>query len=578
MSVLSQLIQQKVITQKQASLLEAEATSSGKHVEELVMEKKLMGEKALFDMKSKELNIPIKKMESTEIPLNVLELIPEDSVKYYRMVPLAKKGRQLEIGMVYPDDLQAQEALKFLARQENFSYKIFLIEPSVFARLVKQYRTLKKEVGQALKELAREIKTEKKPAKEAEGEGKRLVEKAPITKMVAVILRDAVEQKASDVHIEPVKDHVRVRFRTLGELHTSLVLPFKVHASIIARIKILSNMKIDETRIPQDGRFSTTIDGRDIDFRVSTLPTPLGEKVAIRVLDPSTGIQTFEQLGLTDDNLIKVKQALKKPFGLILVTGPTGSGKSTTLYAILRFLNKEEINIISLEDPVEYHLEGVNQSQMRPQIGYDFAQALRFVLRQDPDIIMVGEVRDEESASLMTHAALTGHLVLTTLHTNNAIGIVTRLIDMGVEKYLIPSTFNLAISQRLVRRLCDECKKRIQAKKEIEQLIVGEIKTAPLSFQKKADMYLKKQKGGLVVFQAKGCKKCGESGYSGRTALFEVFSMSEQLEEIILQDPSEAKLEAEAKRQGMITLRQDGILKVLKGVTTIEEVIRVSGE
>lgn len=578
MDILTQLVQQKIITQEQADSLKGEADSSGKRMEELILEKKLVREKTLFDMKSKELNMPIKRVELREIPLDVLEFIPEDSVKYYRMVPLAERDGQLEVGMVYPDDPQAQEALTFLARQQKFSYKVSLIEPSTFAKLVKQYSTLKKEVDRALKELAGEAETAKKTSKGAEAEGKRLVEKAPIIKMVAVILRNAVEQKVSDIHIEPMKNQVRVRFRSLGELHISLLLPSRVQLSIITRIKILSNMKIDETRIPQDGRFSTTIGGREIDFRVSTLPTPLGEKVAIRVLDPDIGLRTFEGLGLEGENLLKLKQALKKPFGLILVTGPTGSGKSTTLHVVLRALNKENVNIITLEDPVEYHLAGVNQSQMRPEIGYDFAQALRFVLRQNPNIIMVGEVRDEESASLMTHAALTGHLVLTTLHTNNAIGVFTRLINMGVKKYLIPPTFNLSMSQRLVRRLCDECKQAVQAKPGMKNIIEEEIKTAPPAFQKRLKEHIKKQNGDITIFQAKGCNKCGNSGYSGRIALFEVFLMSDRLEEIILQDLSHAKLEAEAKRQEMITLRQDGILKVLGGVTTIQEVIRVSEE
>lgn len=577
MSILSQLIEQKVITKEQAVGLEKEATSLGKHIEEVILLKKLVRERALFNMKGKELNMPVKEVDLEAIPLKVLELIPEDSVKYYRMAPLFEKDGTLEVGMVYPDDLQAQEALKFLARQGNFSYNVSLIEPSTFTKLVKQYRSLKKEVGKALDELSVEKKAIKKVAeKKKKSEEERLVGKAPITKVVSVILKNAVEQKVSDVHIEPIKDEVRVRFRTLGKLVTSLTLPYDVHATIITRIKILSNMKIDETRVPQDGRFSTTVNDREIDFRVSTLPTPLGEKVAIRVLDPDVGLQTFEDLGLEGDNLVKVKVALKKPFGLILVTGPTGSGKSTTLYTVLKFLNNEETNIISLEDPVEYHIKGVNQSQMRPQIGYDFAQALRYVLRQDPDIIMVGEVRDEESASLMINAALTGHLVLTTLHTNNAIGIVTRLIDMGVEKYLIPPTFNMSISQRLVKRLCDACKQEVAANEHIQKMIEEELVISSVNFQNKI-AELKKSEKGLVLFKAKGCKECGDSGYSGRIALFEVFSASEELEQIVLHDPSDVKLTEEAKRQGMITLKQDGIIKALVGVTTIEEVVAVSG-
>jgi type IV pilus assembly protein PilB len=334
-------------------------------------------------------------------------------------------------------------------------------------------------------------------------------------------------------------------------------------------------MKIDELRIPQDGRFSTAVDSKLVDFRVSTFPTSLGEKIAIRVLDPDAGLQTFEDLGLDGENLVKFRAALRKPYGLVLVTGPTGSGKTTTLYAGLKLLNKEEANLVSLEDPVEYFIEGVNQSQVRPELGYDFAQGLRQILRQDPDIIMVGEVRDEETASLVINAALTGHVVLSTLHTNNAIGVIPRLIDMGVEKYLLPSALNLMLAQRLVRRLCPDCRQQIELKKEVADTFIKEIKQAPALFQKQI---ASKFKGAsLPAFRAVGCKKCGSTGYSGRIGLFELLTMTETLEGIILKEPSDTAINEEAKRQGMITLFQDGISKMLDGVTTAEEVLRVTG-
>lgn len=375
--------------------------------------------------------------------------------------------RPLQVGMVYPEDFKSQEALKFLARQQNFVYQVFLITSTNFNELLKQYRNLKGEVGTALEELKEEIKKEKGIIKTEELE--RLAEEAPISKIVAVILRQALEGDASDIHIEPTKEKLRVRFRFLGTLHSSIILPLKIHPAVIARIKILSNLKIDETRVPQDGRFSTKINGKNIDFRVSTFPTALGEKVALRVLDPSIGFKKFEDLGLRGRNLQAVKEAVIKPYGLILATGPTGSGKTTTLYSILQLLNKEGTNIVTLEDPIEYFLEGVNQSQIKPEIGYDFGTGLRQILRQDPNIIMVGEIRDEETASLVTNAALTGHIVLSTLHTNNSLGVIPRLIDLGVKPYLIPSTLSVAIAQRLVRTLCPECKKRLSPVRKLKK-------------------------------------------------------------------------------------------------------------
>jgi len=400
-----------------------------------------------------------------------------------------------------------------------------------------------------------------------------LAEEAPITKIVAVILRHAVEGDASDVHIEPTREKLKIRFRLLGFLHSSIFLPLRIHPAVVARVKILSNLKIDETRIPQDGRFSTKINGKDVDFRVSTLPTTLGEKVAIRVLDPAVGLKNFEELGLEGRNFKIMQEAIQKPYGMLLATGPTGCGKTTTLYAILRLLNNEGVNIVTLEDPVEYFIEGINQSQVKPEIGYNFSIGLRHILRQDPDIIMVGEIRDSDTAALATHAALTGHVVLSTIHTSNSLGVIPRLIDLGVQPYLIPSSLSVAIAQRLVRRLCDSCKKEKKPPEKIKDLILKEIAELPPDIQR--DFKIPKT---LKIWEAQGCKECGNSGFTGRIGLFEVLSMTEQLSEIILKEPSETKIFQEAKRQGMITMKQDGILKVLSGVTTIEEVLRVAEE
>ena len=572
--LIRQLVKKGILDQEKATALEFETRESGKREEEVILGRRICSEDFLFGLKSENLKISLKKITVQEVPLETLGMIPEETARHYQMIPLVKKNNTLEVGMVYPEDLKAQEALKFLARQGKFNFEVFLVTPTTFSNLLRQCRTLRREVGKALEELEAELKGEKLEVRlKTAAEFERMAEEAPITKIVAVILRHAVEGKASDVHIEPTRDRLRVRFRLLGILHSSIFLPLKTHPAVVARIKILANLKIDETRIPQDGRFTTIIDGNSIDFRVSTFPTTLGEKVAIRVLDPAIGFKTFGELGLEKRNLEVVKQAIERPYGLILATGPTGCGKTTTLYAILQVLNKEGVNIVTLEDPVEYFIEGINQSQVRPEIGYDFAVGLRHIVRQDPDIIMVGEIRDQETTSLATHAALTGHIVLSTLHTSNAIGVIPRLIDLGIQPYLIPSTLSIAIAQRLVRKLCDNCKKRGLAKKEVKDLILKEFEGLPS--QAKKDFGIPKP---LYIWQAVGCKECNNEGYTGRIGLFEILSMTDELADIILKEPSEREISKEAERQGMVTMRQDGILKVLAGITTIEEVLQVAEE
>ena len=574
MNLIQQLVKKGILEKEKAASLDFEIKSSGKKEEEVILEKGIVPENFLFDLKSENLKIPLKEVVASEIPLKILELIPEESARYYKIVPLAKRDNFLEIGMVSPEDLKAQEALKFLARQGKFSYKVFLITLTSFNNLLKQYRTLKREVSRALEELETELREEKREVRVMKAaEFERLAEEAPIIKMVAVILRHAVEGGASDIHIEPTKDKSRVRFRVDGILYSSIFLPLSVHSAIVARIKILANLKIDETRVPQDGRFSTRFDSKDIDFRVSTFPTSLGEKVVIRVLDPAEGLKSFEELGLERRNFEMVKAAIKKPYGLILATGPTGCGKTTTLYTILNLLNKEGVNIVTLEDPIEYFIGGVNQSQIRPEIGYSFSQGLRQVVRQDPDIIMVGEIRDEETAALAINAALTGHIVLSTLHTNNAVGVIPRLIDMKVKPFLIPPALSIAIAQRLVAKLCPACKKKVKARKEVKDLILSEVEGLPQIIKKEL-----KIPSPLMVYEAKGCKKCNFRGFAGRIGVFEVLSMTDELAAIILRTPEEQKIIQEASRQGMITMKQDGILKVLDGITTTEEILRVAEE
>jgi type IV pilus assembly protein PilB len=575
--LIQKLLKKGLIDKDRASAFETEIKAKNKKEEEVLIDSGLINEKQIFQLKSEEIKVPLKEILVEEVPLKILELIPEDSARFYKMIPLAKAGDVLEIGMVYPEDITGQEALKFLARQGNWKSQVFLISLSDFNKILREYRTMRKEMEKAIGELEKSLEEEKiRPVGiPSEAEFERLVEEAPVTKVVAVVLGHGVDGRASDIHIEPTEERLRVRYRLDGVLHASIFLPLRLLPSVISRIKILAGMKIDETRIPQDGRFSARIDEQNIDFRVSTFPTALGEKVAIRILDPSQGLRKLDDLGLVGKNLQLVKEAAEKPYGLVLSTGPTGSGKTTTLYTLLQLLNREGKNIVTLEDPVEYLIDGVNQSQIRSEIGYSFATGLRHILRQAPDIIMVGEIRDDETANLTIHAALTGHLVLSTLHTNNAIGVIPRLIDMGIKPFLIPPTLRLAIAQRLVRKLCPDCKKKIKATKEVREFILQELKSLPESQKQEWKMKIPAE---IEIFEPQGCKKCNLTGFSGRTGVFEVLTMTDGLAEIIAKEPSEIAISREALNQGMITMKQDGLLKVLNGLTTLEEVLRVAEE
>jgi len=575
-SLLDTLISAGVLKKEDAEYLKQESRKIGKPIEALIYEENLASEEDVAKAKSKIFSIPWREISGEpRIPEDVLRQISEEAAKFYKFIPLAKKDGVLEVGVLNPDDFEAKEALKFIAAKGGFTPQLFIITPSVYEQILRQYKTFGEEVTKTLRELESETAGETRPeiilgTGEA-GEAEKIAREAPIIRMVAVIIKHAVEGMASDIHVEPTRENLRVRFRVDGVLHSTLSLPLNIAPAIVTRIKILANMRIDESRVPQDGRFHTRVGSKEIDFRISTLPTALGEKVAMRVLDPTTGLKELPDLGLQFDNLDKVRQEIQKPFGMVLLSGPTGSGKTTTLYAILNILNKDEVNIVTLEDPVEYFIDGVNQSQVRPEIGYSFATGLRNVLRQDPNIIMVGEIRDEETASLATHAALTGHIVLSTIHTNNAVGIIHRLLDLNVPSFLIPSSLILCVAQRLIRKLCPFCKEKVRANLEMEKLILEEISRLPSATQKKL-----KVSPPIYIYQPKGCDKCAGQGTKGRIAIFEVLTMTRQLEKIIVEKPTESEIVKEAERQEMITMRQDGIIKALQGTISIEEVVQAT--
>ena len=573
-TLIEELIKSGIVSEDSVGTLENLAQSQNKDIGQVLIDQGLMTEGGLLDFKSKVYQIPIVRLEEIDLDKEALKEIPEDTVTFYKVVPFAKENSNLKVGIVDPEDNNALEALKFVAGRAGLNIEKYLIGYKDFENVVKNYRTLTGEVGKALESLAEEL--EKKDIKEGPTKTKleELSAEAPITKIVAVIVRHAVESRASDIHIEPFEDRVRIRFRIDGVLVTSLTLPKNLHSSIVTRIKILSDLKIDETRLAQDGRFATKLGERKIDFRVSTFPTKNGEKTVMRILDPMAGAITLADLGVEGRSLEIIQRGMDKPFGSILITGPTGSGQSTTLAAMLRVINTEDINIVTLEDPIEYFVDGVNQSQVHEEIGYTFASGLRHILRQDPDVIMVGEIRDKETAGLATQAALTGHIVLSTLHTNDSIGVVPRLIDMGVERYLIPPTLNVAAAQRLLRRLCPDCKIKVKANSGEEKIINDAIENMPPEYKK--ELYSEK---GYFVYKPNTknpCKTCAGKAFKGRVGIFATMEMTDEFEKIILGDLSEAAMREEAKRQGMINMFQDGILKVLRGVVSLEELLEVA--
>ena len=572
---LQELTKAGFLTEESARKILQESSLSRREVEDLIYERRLVKEDDVLKVKSQLLKIPVKKIKAEEIPDELLKLIPEETVRNYKVVPISRSDDLLVVGMFSPDDPNSQEALKFIAKQIRVNLGVYLIGRSEWEKILRRYSPYRSEIEEAVKSL------NTKPGRGLSGiqkiitleEGVAVSEEAPIIKIVASTLKEAVWQKASDVHVEPQRSHVRIRFRLDGELQEVSSLPIELHQPIVSRIKVLSSLKIDETRIPQDGRFRTVLFGRDIDYRVATFPTPVGEKVAIRVLDPEIGLKGLSELGLLGRSYRMIQEGIQKPYGMVLITGPTGSGKTTTLYAIMQILNKENVNIVSLEDPVEYFMDGLNQSQVRPEISYTFSSGLRQILRQDPDIIMVGEIRDNETASLAIHAALTGHIVVSTLHTNNAVGVIPRLIDMGVEAFLLPAALNLMLGQRLLPRLCQDCKKAQEAPPQIQDIIKKELANLPSEVINDPEL-ADKLKEPYQIHHSAGCEICKNKGIKGRIALYEVFEMSRQLEEIISAGPTESKILEETKRQGMISLRQDGILKALKGEIAMEEVLR----
>jgi len=573
------LLDSDLVSSKDIEAAEKEAEKTKMSLGDVLVKQGKMSEDDLIRLEAYILGFPFVNLEQENINPDVLRIIPEPIARKHNIIAYKKKGDVLEVAMLDPEDL---ETVEFIKKKSNLKIAPRFTSREGIKNALSQYqKSLKAEFGDIIKEDVEKMSLKAAEGKQEESSQEdleKLAEDLPVVRIVETLLKHAIVQKASDVHIEPLENEVIVRYRIDGILHDAMVLPRQIASGIIARIKVLSNLKLDEHRLPQDGRFKMETQDEKISFRVSILPIYGGEKAVLRILHEGSQGFTLEVLGFHDDQLDLIQKAIKRPTGMILATGPTGSGKTTTLYTVLDILNTPEVNISTIEDPIEYRMPRINQSQVRPDIGYTFASGLRSLLRQDPDIIMVGEIRDAETAALAVNAALTGHLVLSTLHTNSAAGALPRLIEMGVEPFLIASTVNVIIAQRLVRQLCKSKKKYAFTEKDIKDLGPEVDPARILEVVKRYKAAKEKASWKDISFtHPEESSECAD-GYKGRIGIHEALYVSESIKEMIIRNASSDDIERQAKKEGMVTMFEDGIAKAAQGLTSIEEVLRVSNE
>lgn len=555
------------------------AKKTDKELRDVMVEGGLITEEELIKLEGYILGIPFVNLAKEKIDPEVLKIIPEPIAKSHNIVAFRKKGQELEVAMMDPDDLVT---IDFIKKKANLRILPRLTTPESIKYVLQQYsKTLQAEFGDIIQKEVTGIKSvQESPSKGDNGteELQKVAEELPVIRIVDTLLKHAILQRASDIHIEPTEKEVAVRYRIDGVLRSAMILPKQAAQGIVARIKVLSSLKLDEHRLPQDGRFKIEAEEYKYSARVSILPVFDGEKVVMRLLEEGSRAFSLEELGFRGEALEIFHRNLKKPIGMILVTGPTGSGKTTTLYTAMDILNTPEVNISTVEDPIEYRMPRVNQTQINPKIGLTFASGLRSLLRQDPNILMVGEIRDKETANLAINAALTGHLVLSTLHTTNAAGSLPRLIDMGAEPFLISSTLNLVIAQRLVRKLCEEKEKYKLSAKEVQDVAAYCNMEKMLGILRKEKILkLKETLEDLTFWKPKPSAESPD-GYKGRIGIYEMLPVTEGIKELIVARASSDKVQAQAEQEGMITMVEDGLLKAAQGLTTIEEVLRVIRE
>jgi len=596
------LLEKKLIKPEDVKRAEELASKRGAFLEDAIYALGIVNEEELARVIGEAYNLPYIDLANKKIPFIVISKFPEDVAKKYNIVVFETiSDKMIKVALAKPWDPVTRKALDFIRTRNQINIEPYVVTQSGLLKALEQYKNpvmVEKETGLLEEKPAEEegVKmagAEKEEAKEEEKievevskiaelakeeitdvkQLQDIINNSAIPRVVAAVIKYGVFSKASDIHVEPMeREDTRIRYRIDGILHSLVTISPKEHAAFVARVKILAKLKIDEQRIPQDGRIDVVFGDKEIDLRISTFPTINGEKVVMRILDKSGGAIRIEDLGLIGKPLDLFLEAIQIPHGILLVTGPTGSGKSTTLYAAISRINKEAVNIVTLEDPVEYQMNGVNQSQVKSYIGYTFASGLRSILRQDPNIIMVGEIRDRETAEMAVQSALTGHLVLSTLHTNDAAGAIPRLIDMGVEPFLIGSSLHTVMAQRLVRKICPDCKKEIAMPEAVYEDMKAEFDKIPKQY--KIDLVL--DLDSKKMFKGEGCVKCNNTGYRGRFGIFELLPVTEKIQELAIKRSSSTEILNEALREGMITMKQDGVLKVLRGQTTIEEVYRVT--
>lgn len=562
------LIKAEIVPVAEFDKLAADAKLANKKITDYLIEKRILSNSILYESIASFFNVPFINLENQIIRKDILMSIPEPIATTHQLIAFASDDKTIKIATLNPENL---EIFEFIKKKTNLEPEIYLTTPEEINKAIKQYH----------KSLSAEFKniTDEKTDINDNENLQKMASDLPIVRIVDTLLEYAIFEEASDIHIEPEKKDLIIRYRIDGILRNVMTLPKNAQSGVIARIKILANLKIDEHRLPQDGRFKISAKDYNVSFRVSIIPTFDGEKIVLRLLNEKAQILTLEQLGFQPSVLMVIKRNLAKPHGMILVTGPTGSGKTTTLYTVLNILNTPEVNIVTIEDPIEYRMPRINQSQLNPKIGYTFAIALRAFLRQDPNIIMVGEIRDQETAEIAIHAAMTGHLVLSTLHTNDAVTTLPRLSDMGVPNFLIASTTNIIVAQRLVRKICANC---IQSFK-LDERIIAELKqqlniTSIMETLQKEKTIIDAKKGleSLLFYKGKGCKQCNNSGYKGRIGIYEVLEITEEMSELILKKVNQSELKKQAVKQGMLTIVEDGFIKAKNGITTIEEIMRVT--
>ncbi len=566
-----------IVAKKDIDAASVEAVERGQPLGDILVSHGFLTEDALRRIQAYVLGIPFVNLKEHRIPADVLALIPEPIARTHNIIAFKKEGDSLEVGMLDVEDLASIDSvrkktgLKILSRLTD--------NESIKSALLQYQKSLKDEFGDIISTEAGKIRVIAEINKDlSDDDLKKMAEDLPIVRIVDTLLKHAIVQGASDIHIEPLETEVLVRYRIDGILHDAMTLPKTAAAGIVARIKVLSNLKLDEKRLPQDGRFKMETEADKVSFRVSILPTFFGEKTVMRLLRETGEGFTLEALGLHGENMEHIHHALKQTTGIILISGPTGSGKTTTLYTMLDILNQPDVNISTVEDPIEYQMKRVNQTQVNPQIGFTFANGLRSLVRQDPDIIMVGEIRDSETASLAINAALTGHLVLSTIHTNSASGAIPRLMDMGVEPFLLVSTIRVIIGQRLVRRLCDS-KEEYAMDKAMRSKIASDEEFA-IAFKALQDEKLLKANATLdniPFYRPVPSAEC-EDGYKSRIGIHEVLAISPAIRDIMLHSSTSDALEAQAKKEGMLTMFEDGLYKAARGITSIEEVLRAVTE